>query len=142
MDDGRVRSGHVPLRDSVFRRGDGQGSGTAGINGSHATDRGRHDCQLGSGDEDSALDPIAREVILKIEAAYDALLQSTSEVVLHLPSRVRSLLWILAATPVLEQYGHLGLSRETVVRALADRLPPAAVPALRPASHVQIRRVV
>jgi len=88
------------------------------------------------------LDPIARAAILKIEAAYDALLQPTSEVVPHLPSRVRSLLWILAATPVLEQYGHRKLSRETVVRALADRLPPAAVPALRPASHVQTRRVV
>jgi len=43
-----------------------------------------------------------------------------------LPSRVRSLLWILSAAPVLEQRGCRVPSQEAVAQALVQRVPETA----------------
>jgi len=87
-------------------------------------------------------DPTACEAILQIESAYDVLLNTMTEIVPHLPSRVRSLLWTLSAAPVLEGFGCEAPPRDAVVRALARRLPAAAARALGPAAVVAARRVV
>ena len=69
------------------------------------------------------LNPVVRDVILQIETAYEDWLEQITEVVAHLPSRVRSLLWILSAVPVLDRRGCRVPPREAVVHALVQRLP-------------------
>ena len=72
------------------------------------------------------LDPAVRDAILRIEAAYEDWLGRFTEVVPHLPSRVRSLLWILSAAPVLERRGCRVPSQEAVAQALVQRVPETA----------------
>jgi radical SAM superfamily enzyme YgiQ (UPF0313 family) len=69
------------------------------------------------------IDPVARDVILRIENGFEAALASLERRVAHLPSRVRSLLWILSAIPVLADFGQ-SIADESEIRAeLAARLP-------------------
>jgi hypothetical protein len=69
------------------------------------------------------MDPAVREAVLRIETAFEDLLFSLQSEVAHLPSRVRSLLWILASLPVMEEHG-LSIADEQEVRAeLRARLP-------------------
>jgi anaerobic magnesium-protoporphyrin IX monomethyl ester cyclase len=69
------------------------------------------------------IDPVVREVILQIERDFESALEDLQQRVAHLPSRVRSLVWILAATPVLASHG-LEIAPEEQVRAeLEARLP-------------------
>lgn len=69
------------------------------------------------------IDPNVREVIVQIEDRFEAALQELHERAPHLPSRVRSLVWILTAAPVLARHG-LAIAAEDEVRAeLAARLP-------------------
>ncbi|PYQ90358.1 MAG: hypothetical protein DMG02_10680 [Acidobacteria bacterium] len=72
------------------------------------------------------LDRAVRDAILRIEAAYEDWLGRFTEVVPHLPSRVRSLLWILSAAPVLERRGCRVPSQEAVAQALVQRVPETA----------------
>jgi radical SAM superfamily enzyme YgiQ (UPF0313 family) len=75
------------------------------------------------------IDPAVADVVLRIEARFEAMLGSLEEQNAHLPSRIRSLLWILSSLPIMAALGqHIALESE--VRAeLYARLP-----ALRPAA--------
>jgi hypothetical protein len=69
------------------------------------------------------LDVRVRDAILAIEGAFEGwikLLQASSP---HLPSRVRSLLWVFCAIPVLERAGEPMPERSEVGEALLLRLP-------------------
>lgn len=69
------------------------------------------------------IDPVVREVILKIECSYETALAELHERAAHLPSRVRSLVWILVAAPILAEHG-ITIAAEQDVRAeLEARLP-------------------
>ncbi len=51
------------------------------------------------------LDPQARSAIVRIENAFDARLEQLQPRAAHLPSRVRSLIWLECAQPVLAEAG-------------------------------------
>lgn len=69
------------------------------------------------------IDPVVTDVILKIERSFEALLGPLEQQVAHLPSRVRSLLWILCSVPIMEEHGY-HIADECEVRAeLQARLP-------------------
>jgi radical SAM superfamily enzyme YgiQ (UPF0313 family) len=69
------------------------------------------------------IDPVTTEVILRMERRFEAALGLLEEQVAHLPSRVRSLLWILCSVPIMEEYGY-HIADESEVRAeLNARLP-------------------
>jgi radical SAM superfamily enzyme YgiQ (UPF0313 family) len=69
------------------------------------------------------IDPIVRDVILRIEKAFEASLAALQKDVAHLPSRIRSLLWILSAIPILSEYGHCVADECEVRSELYSRLP-------------------
>lgn len=82
------------------------------------------------------IDPAVREVILRIESAFEDMLCSLQTEVAHLPSRVRSLLWILASIPVMAEQG-IPIADEAEVRAdLLARLPRTHGEAVSPAVAV------
>ncbi len=71
------------------------------------------------------VDPQVADVVLRLESAFEALIAPLERTGLHLPSRVRSLLWILASLPIMAEYGHF-IADENEVRAqLRNRLPGA-----------------
>ena len=71
------------------------------------------------------IDPLVREVILQIECDFESALAELQQRVAHLPSRIRSLVWILTAAPVLAKHG-VKIATEDEVRAeLEARLPQA-----------------
>jgi radical SAM superfamily enzyme YgiQ (UPF0313 family) len=71
------------------------------------------------------MDPVTAEVILRMERSFETALGPLEEQVAHLPSRVRSLLWILCAVPIMEEHGY-HIADESEVRAeLNARLPAA-----------------
>jgi radical SAM superfamily enzyme YgiQ (UPF0313 family) len=79
------------------------------------------------------IDPVVRDAILRIEAAFEDMLFSLQSEVAHLPSRVRSLLWILASLPIMAEHG-LIIADEREVRAeLNARLPTIEGAAVAPA---------
>jgi hypothetical protein len=51
------------------------------------------------------IDPESRTAILRIEAAFESMLASVQGQAAHVPSRVRSLLWLLSAQPILLESG-------------------------------------
>ncbi|HVF17729.1 MAG TPA: radical SAM protein, partial [Steroidobacteraceae bacterium] len=69
------------------------------------------------------IDPVVREVILEIERDFEGNLSELQQRVAHLPSRVRSLVWILSAVPVLSKHGIEVASEEEVRAELEARLP-------------------
>jgi radical SAM superfamily enzyme YgiQ (UPF0313 family) len=69
------------------------------------------------------IDPRARRAILDIECEFEAALVSLQQRTAHVPSRVRSLLWILCAAPILAQYGVTIGAQEEVQAELEARLP-------------------
>lgn len=71
------------------------------------------------------IDPGLREVILRIEADYEKRLDSLQREVAHLPSRIRSLLWVLCSVPVLARLGHDMPAEHEVRSQLYQRLPLA-----------------
>jgi radical SAM superfamily enzyme YgiQ (UPF0313 family) len=74
------------------------------------------------------IDPGVTEVILRMERSFEAMLGPLEQQGAHLPSRLRSLLWILSSLPIMAERGHY-IADESEVRAeLYARLP-----ALRPA---------
>lgn len=63
------------------------------------------------------------DVILRMERSFEASLASLEKEVMHLPSRVRSLLWILSSLPIMAETGR-HIADESEVRAeLCLRLP-------------------
>ena len=73
------------------------------------------------------MDPIVKDVILHMERNFETMLAALEQQAAHLPSRVRSLLWILSSLPVMAEHGQV-IADESEVRAeLCARLP-----ALRP----------
>jgi radical SAM superfamily enzyme YgiQ (UPF0313 family) len=81
------------------------------------------------------IDPLVSEVILRIERDFEDMLTVVQEQVAHLPSRVRSLLWILCSVPIMAQHGFDIASLDEVRAELQQRLPrrapqPTTAPAL------------
>jgi radical SAM superfamily enzyme YgiQ (UPF0313 family) len=77
------------------------------------------------------IDPRVTEAILLMERSFEAMLGPLEQQVAHLPSRLRSLLWILSSLPIMAERGQY-IADESEVRAeLYARLPalrPAAAP--------------
>ena len=69
------------------------------------------------------LDPKVREVILAIEASFEERLALLQDRVAHLPSRLRSLLWIVSSIPVLEPLGFPMPDFDLASAELLARLP-------------------
>jgi len=69
------------------------------------------------------VDPTVKEAILEVEASFEVLLAELQANVAHLPSRVRSLLWILAAVPVMGAHGIEIAPWQEVRAELEARLP-------------------
>ncbi len=68
-------------------------------------------------------DPVVGDAVLRIEQDFEALLEVVQERAAHVPSRVRSLVWILASLPTMAAHG-LPIADEHEVRAeLQARLP-------------------
>jgi radical SAM superfamily enzyme YgiQ (UPF0313 family) len=72
------------------------------------------------------VDPEVRAAILAVEARFEHALESLSAAVPHLPSRVRSLLWIACAEPTLREAGQQVPEQHIIQAALLARLPGAA----------------
>jgi anaerobic magnesium-protoporphyrin IX monomethyl ester cyclase len=69
------------------------------------------------------IDPLVRDVILQIERDFDAALGELQQRIAHLPSRVRSLVWIASAVPIMAEHG-IKIAGDDEVRAeLEARLP-------------------
>jgi radical SAM superfamily enzyme YgiQ (UPF0313 family) len=69
------------------------------------------------------IDPEVRAAVLRIEADFEQRMAVLEQGVAHLPSRVRSLVWILSSMSVLAEYGiPVGDARE-VAAELDARLP-------------------
>ena len=77
------------------------------------------------------MDPVVTDVILRMERSFEEMLAPLEKEVAHLPSRVRSLLWILCSLPVMAERGHF-IADENEVRAeLYARLPTLRLEAAR-----------
>jgi radical SAM superfamily enzyme YgiQ (UPF0313 family) len=82
------------------------------------------------------MDAAVKDAVLSIERAFEEMLRALQDDVAHLPSRVRSLLWILASLPVMAERG-IVIADENEVRAeLAARLPRTRGAAISPAAAV------
>ena len=69
------------------------------------------------------MDPIVSDTILRIERSFEAMLAPLERQAAHLPSRVRSLLWILSSLSIMQERGEF-IADEPEVRAeLYARLP-------------------
>lgn len=69
------------------------------------------------------LDPAVADVVLRLERSFEYTLHSMENDVAHLPSRVRSLLWILCALPIMAEHGFQIAPQADVLAALNSRLP-------------------
>jgi radical SAM superfamily enzyme YgiQ (UPF0313 family) len=69
------------------------------------------------------VDPIVREMLMRTEQRFNERLALLEHDVAHLPSRVRSLLWIVSAIPVLSALGQETPPLQAAVGALIKRLP-------------------
>lgn len=69
------------------------------------------------------IDPTVRAVILQIEHNFETMLAELQPRMAHLPSRLRSLLWIVAGAPVLAEHGMVVASDQEVRAELESRLP-------------------
>jgi hypothetical protein len=69
------------------------------------------------------MDPVVAEVVLRLEHSFEAMLQSLEKDVAHLPSRVRSLLWILCSLPIMAEQGQEIAREDEVLAELTSRLP-------------------
>ena len=68
-------------------------------------------------------DPVVADVILRMERSFEALLGTLEVQVAHLPSRVRSLVWILSSLPIMAAHGHYVANEREVRAELIARLP-------------------
>jgi radical SAM superfamily enzyme YgiQ (UPF0313 family) len=72
------------------------------------------------------IDPAARAAIVEIAADFEAHLARLESEGAHLPSRVRSMVWIACAIPVLARAGQTMPDRAQVMHALQASLPAPA----------------
>jgi radical SAM superfamily enzyme YgiQ (UPF0313 family) len=70
------------------------------------------------------IDPAVAEVILRMERSFEANLHCLESDVAHLPSRVRSLLWVLASLSIMAEHGEHIAPEADVLAELNARLPP------------------
>lgn len=70
-------------------------------------------------------DPVVRDAILEIERRFEKRLCRLEAAAAHLPSRVRSLLWIVSSIPVLRALGQEMPALAEAEAQLAARLPGA-----------------
>ncbi|HTV78627.1 MAG TPA: cobalamin-dependent protein [Steroidobacteraceae bacterium] len=68
-------------------------------------------------------DPVVADAILGMESNFEVLLGALERQVAHLPSRVRSLLWILGSLPVMQAHGQYIADEREVRAELVARLP-------------------
>jgi hypothetical protein len=68
-------------------------------------------------------DPQVMDAILRIERDFEVMLEMLETPVAHLPSRVRSLLWILASLQVMAEHGFTIACESEVRTELCERLP-------------------
>ncbi len=69
------------------------------------------------------IDPLVAETILRIEKRFETMLGQLERKVAHLPSRVRSLLWIYSSLPIMEEKGQYIADQREVRAELYARLP-------------------
>jgi hypothetical protein len=69
------------------------------------------------------IDPVVADVILRMERSFEAALHTLEEDVAHLPSRVRSLVWILCSLPIMAEHGEYIAAEAEVQAELRSRLP-------------------
>jgi radical SAM superfamily enzyme YgiQ (UPF0313 family) len=69
------------------------------------------------------IDPVVADAILRMECSFEAMLGPLEKQVAHLPSRVRSLLWILCSVPIMAELGEYIAPEEEVRAELHARLP-------------------
>lgn len=69
------------------------------------------------------VDRSVRDAIVEIETSFEKWIAGLASSAAHLPSRVRSLIWIACAIPVLERAGCSMPSRDEVAERLFARLP-------------------
>ena len=69
------------------------------------------------------LDPVVRDTILRMESTFEHWLRRLHDAVPHMPSRVRSLLWILSAVSEIDNGQHPLPSPSAVLQALLTRAP-------------------
>jgi radical SAM superfamily enzyme YgiQ (UPF0313 family) len=69
------------------------------------------------------MDAVVREAVLHIESDFERLLRRLQRRAAHLPSRLRSLLWILCAVHPMAAHGLPIADEQEVRRELAARLP-------------------
>jgi radical SAM superfamily enzyme YgiQ (UPF0313 family) len=69
------------------------------------------------------VDPQVRAAVLRIESNFEARLAALEDGAAHLPSRVRSLVWILSSLPVLAEHGIAVADASEVEAELEARLP-------------------
>src|SRR5882724_8205617 len=77
------------------------------------------------------IDPAVSDAILRMERSFEAMLGPLEQQVAHLPSRLRSLLWILSSLPIMAERGQYIADENEVLAQLYARLPaphPAAAP--------------
>ena len=70
------------------------------------------------------LDSVVREAILAMEENFNIILSYLEPRVAHLPSRVRSLIWVLCASSILGKAGHDMAIPSEVLQQLLLRIPP------------------
>jgi radical SAM superfamily enzyme YgiQ (UPF0313 family) len=69
------------------------------------------------------IDPVVADVVLRIERSFELMLGSLESDVAHLPSRLRSLLWILCSLRIMAEHGHYIASESELRAQLYARLP-------------------
>ncbi|MGH8291350.1 MAG: B12-binding domain-containing radical SAM protein, partial [Steroidobacteraceae bacterium] len=69
------------------------------------------------------IDPVVREAVLRIESDFESRIGEIEQSVAHLPSRIRSLVWILSSLSVLADYGIAAGDAQGTQAELEARLP-------------------
>jgi hypothetical protein len=82
------------------------------------------------------VDPVVAGVILRLERSFESTLAAVEQRVAHLPSRVRSLLWILCSLPIMAEHGHTIAAEAEVCAELNARLPVLLPDAAQPAAAI------
>jgi radical SAM superfamily enzyme YgiQ (UPF0313 family) len=80
------------------------------------------------------VDPTVADVILRLEHSFETALHSLENDVAHLPSRVRSLLWILCSLPIMAEHGEYVAAEAEVLAELNARLPSMRQAGAQPAA--------
>jgi anaerobic magnesium-protoporphyrin IX monomethyl ester cyclase len=75
------------------------------------------------------IDPIVTGAILRMESSFEAMLGKIEEHTAHLPSRLRSLVWILSSLPIMAERGQYIADESEVRSELYARLPTLRPPA-------------